>query len=72
MKSSDLLNQMRKHAVNIFNAGFEIVKPETCIHGCCRLEDNIFFDKISDLFKTGHTHTNVMDIRVILVSHVNW
>ena len=38
-----LPDKMRKDAVKIFNAGLEAVKPETCIHGCCRLEDNIFF-----------------------------
>jgi glycerate 2-kinase len=27
-----------------------------------------FFDRISDLFKTGATNTNVMDLRIILVS----
>ena len=34
------------------------------------LDDNDsynFFDKLNDLYKTGPTKTNVMDIRVILV-----
>ncbi|WP_321371678.1 glycerate kinase [uncultured Desulfuromusa sp.] len=26
-----------------------------------------FFDKLNDLFKTGPTHTNVMDLRIILI-----
>jgi len=43
MENYSLLNQMRKDAVKIFNAGLEAVKPETCIHGCCRLKNNTFF-----------------------------
>jgi len=43
MENYSLLNQMRKDAVKIFNAGLEAVKPEACIHGWCRLENNIFF-----------------------------
>lgn len=29
-----------------------------------------FFDKLNDLYKTGPTNTNVMDLRIILVDHV--
>ncbi len=43
MENSSILNQMRQDAVKIFNAGLEAVKPETCIHGCCRLENDTFF-----------------------------
>jgi len=34
------------------------------------LEDNnafVFFDRLSDLFITGPTHTNVMDLRILLI-----
>lgn len=39
----------------------------------CYLDDNDaynFFDKLGDLYKTGPTNTNVMDLRVILVDQI--
>ena len=36
----------------------------------CYLDDNDsynFFDRLNDLYKTGPTNTNVMDLRIVLV-----
>ncbi|MCD4675018.1 MAG: glycerate kinase [Desulfobacula sp.] len=37
-----LLQKMRQDAVEIFYKGLAAVDPKTCIHRCCRLEDNVF------------------------------
>ena len=37
-----LLQKMRQDAVDIFYKGLTAVDPKTCIHRCCRLENNIF------------------------------
>ncbi len=62
----------------IYRAAIDAANPEKAIHDCLRLKKNIlelyadakiFFEALGDLIVTGPTHTNVMDIRIILVSN---
>lgn len=64
------LATMRRHAEQIFRAGLRAVEPHAAIMRCGDLQEKDschLFEELGDLFKTGPTNTNVMDLRILLI-----